>query len=43
MPDGSDALRLTVAPWAEMERFFEALDAYLGALPAGAATPGVRP
>jgi histidinol-phosphate aminotransferase len=30
MPDGTDALRLTVAPWTEMERFFEALDAYTG-------------
>ncbi len=29
MPDGADALRLTVAPWPLMARFFEALDAYL--------------
>ncbi len=43
MPDGADALRLTVAPWAEMERFFAALDGYLGALRAGAATPGMCP
>lgn len=26
MPDGSDALRVTVAPWPEMETFFDALD-----------------
>ena len=26
MPDGSDALRVTVAPWSMMERFFQALD-----------------
>ncbi len=26
MPDGSDALRVTVAPWTMMERFFTALD-----------------
>ncbi|MDP2959347.1 MAG: aminotransferase class I/II-fold pyridoxal phosphate-dependent enzyme, partial [Longimicrobiales bacterium] len=26
MPDGSDALRVTVAPWTMMERFFAALD-----------------
>jgi histidinol-phosphate aminotransferase len=29
MPDGSDALRVTVAPWPMMERFVEALDAHL--------------
>jgi histidinol-phosphate aminotransferase len=29
MPDGGDALRLTVAPWPLVERFFEAVDAYL--------------
>jgi histidinol-phosphate/aromatic aminotransferase/cobyric acid decarboxylase-like protein len=29
MPDGADALRLTIAPWPRMERFFAALDAYL--------------
>lgn len=43
MPEGADALRLTVAPWAEMERFFAALDAYLeetGAGRAGDATRG---
>jgi len=34
MPDGSDALRVTVAPWPLMERFLEALDAHL-------ASPGV--
>lgn len=28
MPDGSDALRLTIAPWEMMERFFQALDGY---------------
>ena len=28
MPDGSDALRVTVAPWPLMERFFSALDDY---------------
>lgn len=27
-PDGSDALRVTVAPWPLMERFFSALDDY---------------
>ncbi|NJD19811.1 MAG: aminotransferase class I/II-fold pyridoxal phosphate-dependent enzyme [Gemmatimonadetes bacterium] len=43
MPDGADALRVTVAPWAEMERFLAAMDAYLDALPARVATPGVRP
>jgi histidinol-phosphate aminotransferase len=26
MPDGADALRVTIAPWALMERFFQALD-----------------
>lgn len=29
MPDGSDALRLTVAPWPLVDRFFEALDDYI--------------
>jgi histidinol-phosphate aminotransferase len=29
-PDGSDALRVTVAPWPLMERFLGALDAYRG-------------
>ncbi len=28
MPDGSDGLRVTLAPWGMMERFFEALDDY---------------
>jgi histidinol-phosphate aminotransferase len=28
MPDGSDGLRVTIAPWKMMERFFEALDGY---------------
>jgi histidinol-phosphate aminotransferase len=28
MPDGSDALRVTIAPWEMMERFFAALDEY---------------
>jgi histidinol-phosphate/aromatic aminotransferase/cobyric acid decarboxylase-like protein len=32
MPDGSDALRVTVAPWEMMERFFEALDDYRASL-----------
>lgn len=29
MPDGSDALRVTIAPWGMMERFFAALDGYV--------------
>ena len=29
MPDGSDALRVTIAPWEKMERFLAALDGYL--------------
>lgn len=28
MPDGTDGLRVTMAPWPMMERFFSALDAY---------------
>jgi histidinol-phosphate/aromatic aminotransferase/cobyric acid decarboxylase-like protein len=28
MPDGGDGLRVTVAPWLLMERFFRALDGY---------------
>jgi histidinol-phosphate aminotransferase len=32
MPDGSDALRVTVAPWSMMERFLGALDDYLASL-----------
>jgi histidinol-phosphate aminotransferase len=28
-PDGTDALRVTVAPWPLMERFLDALDAFL--------------
>ena len=31
-PDGSDALRVTVAPWPLMERFFVALDDHLKSL-----------
>jgi len=31
--DGSDALRVTVAPWPVMERFFAALDDYMSSLP----------
>jgi histidinol-phosphate aminotransferase len=31
-PDGADALRVTVAPWPLMERFFDALDAYTATL-----------
>jgi histidinol-phosphate aminotransferase len=38
MPDGSDALRLTVAPWPLVERFFQALDDYREAL-AGRGAP----
>jgi len=34
LPDGSDALRVTVAPWPLMERFFGALDDYLATLAA---------
>jgi len=48
MPDGSDGLRVTMAPWSAMERFFEALDAYRGATRTGpdddaSPGPGVRP
>jgi histidinol-phosphate aminotransferase len=32
MPDGSDALRVTVAPWPLMERFFGALDDHMRTL-----------
>jgi histidinol-phosphate aminotransferase len=32
MPDGSDALRVTVGPWEMMERFFQALDDYTASL-----------
>lgn len=32
MPDGTDALRVTMAPWLEMERFFQALDDYRAAV-----------
>ena len=32
MPDGSDALRVTVAPWSMMERFLGALDDYLASM-----------
>jgi histidinol-phosphate aminotransferase len=32
MPDGGDALRVTVAPWPLMERFFEALDDHTASL-----------
>jgi histidinol-phosphate aminotransferase len=31
MPGGSDALRVTIAPWDKMERFFDALDAHMEA------------
>ncbi len=40
MPDGSDALRLTVAPWPLVGRFFEALDDYRREL-AGRGGPAV--
>ena len=32
LPDGSDALRVTVAPWPLMERFFAALDEHMTTL-----------
>jgi len=32
MPDGSDALRVTVGPWPMMDRFLDALDAHLETL-----------
>lgn len=32
MPDGADALRVTIAPWPEMERFLQALDDYRAAV-----------
>lgn len=35
MSDGSDGLRVTIAPWATMERFFEALDGYCEVTPGG--------
>ncbi|MHB1194565.1 MAG: pyridoxal phosphate-dependent aminotransferase [Longimicrobiales bacterium] len=42
MPDGSDALRVTIAPWEMMGRFFAALDAYLGAAAISVPEPGER-
>jgi histidinol-phosphate aminotransferase len=40
MSDGADALRLTVAPWPLVERFFEALDDYREELSARTARAG---